>query len=167
MNRLFEAFIAHVAKRALGPLGYRVSTQGPRGWLTKRGAYGQAFSTRPDLHLERQGTVTIVDTKWKRLSPTKGELGISPSDAHQMNAYADVYAASRVIILYPHEASYGDQGGELKTWKLTATDAALSVATITLENPDLAGSRLVDLLAIANSPRCGATSIGSAWSESI
>ena len=42
-----------------------------------------------------------MDTKWKLLSDTKLNYGISQSDMYQMYAYQKKYAAENVTLLYP------------------------------------------------------------------
>ena len=73
------------------------------------------FRLRPDIVVRKDGaSLCIVDTKWKRLSPEERKLGISQGALYQMLAYAEGYAGSAVLLIYPWDhpdADDRDDGG--------------------------------------------------------
>ncbi|MBE7728247.1 McrC family protein [Komagataeibacter sp. FXV3] len=114
MNDLFEAYIAVLMQRSLRPAGFTVETQGGRLFcLIEEGDQGRRrFQTRPDIIVrDRQSSmpVTIVDTKWKRLSPAieDAKHGVSQTDVYQMMAYGQLYACPDLLLLYPHHLGLG------------------------------------------------------------
>ena len=114
MNDLFEAYIAVLTRRSLRPARLIVETQGGRLFcLIEEGEQGRRrFQTRPDIIIrdDREGSpVAIVDTKWKRLSPTleEGNHGVSQADVYQMMAYGQLYGCADLLLLYPHHVGLG------------------------------------------------------------
>lgn len=70
------------------------------------------FALRPDLVIEdlNRGERTVLDTKWKLLSPQWHNYGISQADMYQMYAYQKEYAAKQTVLLYPNcEAMTGQK----------------------------------------------------------
>lgn len=139
MNDLFEAYIAALAQRALAGSEVGVEQQG--GGRCCLGAYtgehlaeGTIFHTRPDLILRhRSGSaLTIVDTKWKKLSvdPTARKQGVKESDVYQMMAYARLYGVQELMLLYP--ASPGDGGGVRAEFGMVGGSQRLHIATVDL-----------------------------------
>jgi 5-methylcytosine-specific restriction enzyme subunit McrC len=114
MNDLFEAYIAVLMRRSLRPAGLTVETQGGRLFcLIEEGTQGRRrFQTRPDIIVrDRQSSrpIAIIDTKWKRLSPTieDAKHGVSQTDVYQMMAYGQLYACPDLLLLYPHHVGLG------------------------------------------------------------
>ena len=114
MNDLFEAYIAVLMRTGLRPAGLTVETQGGRLFcLIEEGDQGRPrFQTRPDIIVrDRQSNapIAIVDTKWKRLSPTiqDGKHGVNQADVYQMIAYGQLYACPDLLLLYPHHLGLG------------------------------------------------------------
>lgn len=61
------------------------------------------FLMKPDLVLKSRinESVFLFDTKWKILSDSAANYGISQSDMYQMYAYQKKYGAESVTLLYP------------------------------------------------------------------
>ena len=100
METLFESYVAALLKKHLTPLGYSVSAQDKSYYLFDD---PKRFAMRPDIVVRRKsaGTVFIMDTKWKILSDSKANYGISQADMYQMYAYQKKYGAKNVTLLYP------------------------------------------------------------------
>lgn len=119
MNDLFEAYVAALLKKALRPAGLTVETQGGRLFcLLEEGPGGRKrFQTKPDI-IVRSGvgkgekTVSIIDTKWKRLSDVVEDRkhGVSQSDVYQLMSYGRLYDCAELVLLYPHHAGLGPVG---------------------------------------------------------
>lgn len=112
MNKLFEAYIAALARRALRGCDLNVHAQGGRlNCLIEEGEGGnERFQTKPDILIKRVAdTVMVIDTKWKRIGRDPGDAkrGISQGDVYQMMAYARLYRCPEVMLLYPHHVSLG------------------------------------------------------------
>lgn len=134
MNVLFESYVAAVARQVCAPLGVKVSIQGPRRSLARTYANAGAFQTRPDLTLERDGNVIILDTKWKRLDSSRLHFDVAQADAYQMHGYTHVYSSHSAILLYPHHSDLTTPGEQV-SWRFVAGDAALRVITIDVADP--------------------------------
>lgn len=144
MNLLFERYVGRCMARALPG---RVRLQGPCGYVLHDMSSGRpAFQTTPDILVTSGDQRTVVDTKWKRLDPCEGLLGVSQADVYQMMAYAQVYKASRLILLYPlHE---GLRGIELpRRFLINGAPALLEVATLDLSDLSRTTTILSDLMA--------------------
>lgn len=124
MNKLFEAYITALTRRAL--MGTNLTVHAQSGFLNCliEGENGrESFQTKPDIRInDGQRTVMVVDTKWKRISNKIDDKkhGVSQADIYQMMAYARLYRPTEVMLLYPHhadlaatpvEASYEMRGG--------------------------------------------------------
>lgn len=61
------------------------------------------FLMKPDLVVkEKMRNITyIMDTKWKVLSDSKPNYGISQADMYQMYAYQKKYGSENVTLIYP------------------------------------------------------------------
>ena len=59
------------------------------------------FLIKPDIVVKRKvdDAVFICDTKWKILSDTKANHGISQSDMYQMYAYQKKYSAKHITLI--------------------------------------------------------------------
>ncbi len=134
MNKLFELYIAALARKACLPHGYQVCTQGPHDYLTRN----KAFQTMPDLHFKRDNDVFVVDTKWKKLDPDdpdKRNFGVDQKDAYQMHAYAHIYNSRATILLYPHHSGISPFQGEQRRWQFNSGGTDLILATIDVAKP--------------------------------
>ena len=100
METLFESYVAALLKKYLTPLGYSVSAQDKSYYLFDD---PKRFAMRPDIVIRRKsdGTIFVIDTKWKILSDSKANYGISQADMYQMYAYQKKYSAEYILLLYP------------------------------------------------------------------
>lgn len=146
MNTLFEEFVGRSLARLSRRLDAAVSLQGPRSYVLKDESGAHVFATKPDIHLRHKltGDVQIVDTKWKRLKQTEkgAPFGISSSDIYQMMAYADVYNAVEVVLLYPHAPEVAAKPGMLKRYLTVSTDRQIVIATLSLSDISTVDSQL-------------------------
>ena len=100
MEALFESYIAQKIRKYLSPNEFTVSIQDRSYHLFDT---PRQFLMKPDIVVKRKqdGAVFILDTKWKLLSQTKANYGISQADMYQMYAYQKKYQAENVTMLYP------------------------------------------------------------------
>ncbi|MGO8203481.1 McrC family protein [Rhizobium ruizarguesonis] len=134
MNTLFEEYVGRLVTRALAGTEYRVSLQGGREYcLTAQEDGRRVFQTKPDILIWRDGQVVqVIDTKWKRISSQIEEprQGVSQADVYQMMAYAHLYKAPRLTLLYPHHGGLvGAEGSHAQFW-ITGQQTALETASI-------------------------------------
>lgn len=104
MNRLFEAYVAHIMKKEALKQGKQMKEQGPRKYMARRDDNTeQVFMMKPDIVFidPETGPFAIMDAKWKLLNKSKKNLGISQSDLYQMNAYANRYKIDDLTLFYP------------------------------------------------------------------
>lgn len=152
MNTLFEEYVGRLLVRAIAGTDYYVSLQGGRKYcLTAQDTGRQVFQTRPDILIYRGSQVVhVIDTKWKRISSRIDDpkQGVSQSDIYQMMAYAHLYKAPRLTLLYPHhdELLRGD-GIQGQFW-ITDRATALETASIdvAIDTDDQIVARLRELL---------------------
>jgi 5-methylcytosine-specific restriction enzyme subunit McrC len=109
METVFESYIAALIKKELIPKGYSVSVQDKKYHLFDEPE--KKFLMKPDIVVTRKtdGVKFIMDTKWKVLSESKQNYGISQSDMYQMYAYQKKYSVQsttkNVTLLYPQTDS--------------------------------------------------------------
>ncbi|GAO35625.1 McrBC 5-methylcytosine restriction system component [Sulfuricella sp. T08] len=161
MNVLFEEYIGRMAVRVFGPLGYRVTLQGPQQYLAfDENLKRPAFAMKPDVVGSLNSkTAWILDTKWKRLSMEEAKDGVAQSDLYQMYAYANCYCCPDVVLLYPHHKELGPVAGirgnySLNPWLLEVSNREsrrVRVATINLENLKTVPAQLRQLFLPENS----------------
>lgn len=109
MNQLFERFITGFIQRHRGEIlppllqHCELLPQGQRTTKYLANREGQrVFRLKPDLVFRANDQFPVVmDIKYKHLDETGRKLGVAESDFYQMYAYANRYACSRVILLYP------------------------------------------------------------------
>lgn len=101
MEKVFESYIATLIKKELVPQGYAIAVQDRKFHLFDEP--DKKFLLKPDIVITRKsdGAQFIMDTKWKILSESKANYGISQADMYQMYAYQKKYAAQNVTLLYP------------------------------------------------------------------
>ena len=140
MNSLFEEYVGRIARRVLHPEGYQVALQGPIRYLAlDESSKRDVFAMKPDVvGLKDRAPQWIMDTKWKELSQEEAKEGVSQSDLYQMYAYANCYACSDVVLVYPHHAGMGATAGvrtsyQLKSWTGGGV-ARIRVATLDLSD---------------------------------
>lgn len=148
MEKVFESFVAKQLKEILMDLDWEVSFQ-------ERGFYlfdsPRQFALRPDIVITRDdGSIIILDTKWKRLVDRPGSnYGISQSDMYQMYAYSKKYSASEIWLLYPVNPEM--RGHEEISFK---SDDAVTVRLFFVDVADIENS-LRDLRSRLAESHCG------------
>lgn len=126
MNNVYELFIYKIARRAFGN---KVTYQARGNYLVQRDVDGKKFiSLRPDISIKNSdGTITIIDTKWKIPKKFSKE-----SDVYQMNAYSSVIDKVReIFILYPYIEDV-DYLGDYKFRDKSGIDRPLGLRMIDL-----------------------------------
>ena len=152
MNTLFEEYVGRLVARAMTGTEYRVSLQGGREYcLTAQDSGRQVFQTKPDILIRRGGQVVqVIDTKWKRISSRIDDpkKGVSQSDIYQMMAYAHLYKAPRLTLLYPHHDGLSGTDGIQGQFWITGQATALETASIdvALGTDDNIGARLKKMI---------------------
>jgi len=96
MEKIFESYVATKLRRMYDDAIV----------YTQDGTYSlfdspRKFNLRPDIVMKHHEKPVILDTKWKMLSSSNSNYGISQSDMYQMYAYSKKYDAGRVILIYP------------------------------------------------------------------
>ncbi len=138
MNTLFEEYIGRLISRSLIGTDMTVSLQGGRLYcLVADGAEHGIFQTKPDILIRRAGRVIhVIDTKWKRISSRIDDpkQGVSQSDVYQMMAYAQLYSAPRLTLLYPHHPGLGNEDAIHARHRITGHDTLLETASIDVAN---------------------------------
>jgi 5-methylcytosine-specific restriction enzyme subunit McrC len=138
MNALFEDYIGRLVTKALAGSDLRVALQGGRLFCLKslddeRGV----FQTKPDILIWRADQVVhVIDAKWKRISDRIDDRkqGVSQADIYQMMAYAHLYKAPRLTLLYPHHAGLGANEGIRARFKVTGQETVLETASFDISN---------------------------------
>ena len=102
METLFESYIAAQLRKVLNASEYSVSAQDRTYHLFDEPS--RKFLMKPDLVVKdkRSDVTYILDTKWKVLSDSKPNYGISQADMYQMYAYQKKYSAENVTLIYPY-----------------------------------------------------------------
>lgn len=133
MERVFESYVAAAVLRHLDPGRYRVHVQARGKYLFEQPR--KQFALRPDLVVEdlENGERTVLDTKWKLLSPQWYNYGISQGDMYQMYAYQKEYHAKQAVLLYPNCSSM--VGQECPVTYSSASGNLVRVQTTDLESP--------------------------------
>jgi 5-methylcytosine-specific restriction enzyme subunit McrC len=138
MNALFEEYVGRLIARALAGTGLTVSLQGGRLFCLSTQDSGRAlFQTRPDILIRQGGRVVhVIDTKWKRISARIDDpkQGVSQADVYQMMAYAQLYDAPRLTLLYPHYPGLGGQDTVHGRYSITGHATILETASIDVAN---------------------------------
>lgn len=101
METLFESYIAALLRKALPAEDYSFSAQDKRYHLFDEPT--KKFLMKPDIVVRRKqdSAIFVLDTKWKILSESKINYGISQADMYQMYAYQKKYGAKDITLLYP------------------------------------------------------------------
>ncbi|WP_286167259.1 McrC family protein [Clostridium sp. J1101437_171009_A5] len=150
MERVFESYVAAVLRRHLDFRQYRVHVQAKGKYLFELPR--KQFALRPDLVIEDldSGERTILDTKWKLLSPQWRNYGISQADMYQMYAYQKEYAAKQVVLLYPDcEAMAGQKSSLCYS---SPSGSLVIVQTLRLDSPIAMAEAVKELLDVASQP---------------
>ena len=101
MEVLFESYVAEKLKKVLPSENFNISAQDQRHFLFDEPR--RQFHLRPDIMVTRKtdGKIFILDTKWKLLSNTLQNYGISQADMYQMYVYQKKCGAENVTLVYP------------------------------------------------------------------
>jgi 5-methylcytosine-specific restriction enzyme subunit McrC len=88
--------------------------------------------------LRKNGRIlAIVDTKWKAIGRdvTDRKRGVAQADVYQLMAYAQLYRADHLMLLYPFHISLGSAGllGEHRI--AVPGGAKLDIATVDVRAP--------------------------------
>lgn len=134
MEKLFESYIETQMRKVLDSTKYKLSAQDKTYHLFT--IPSNKFLIKPDIVVKRKvdDAVFICDTKWKILSDTKANHGISQSDMYQMYVYQKKYSAKQTTLIYP------------LTDKIAEKDICFEY-----EDDTIVRVRFVDLLDIKNS----------------
>lgn len=133
MERVFESYVAAALRRHLDSRQYRVHVQAKGKYLFELPQ--KRFALRPDLVIEdlNGGAPTVLDTKWKLLSPQWHNYGISQADMYQMYAYQKEYSAKQALLLYPDCAAMANQ--ETPLCYSSDSGNLVRIQTLNLEAP--------------------------------
>jgi 5-methylcytosine-specific restriction enzyme subunit McrC len=152
MNALFEEYVGRLISRTLAGTDLTVSLQGGRLFcLTVENNERGLFQTKPDILIRRSGVVIhVIDTKWKRISSRIDDpkQGVAQGDVYQMMAYAQLYRAPRLTLLYPHHPGLGHQEDIHARHRITGHDTILETASIDVSNGKEVLDRLRRLLLV-------------------
>lgn len=150
MERVFESYVAAVLRRHLDFRQYRVHVQAKGKYLFELPR--KQFALRPDLVIEdlNSGEQTVLDTKWKLLSPQWHNYGISQADMYQMYAYQKEYAAKQTVLLYPNCEAMADQ--RIPLCYSSSRGSLVRVQTLPLESPIAMAEAVRELLDVASQP---------------
>lgn len=153
MNMLFEEYIGRLITRALAGTEYRVTLQGGRLFcLTSVEDERTVFQTKPDILIWHAGKVVhVIDTKWKRLSSRIDDRkqGVSQADVYQMMAYAHLYEAPRLTLLYPHHEDLSAAEGVQARFRISGRETIIETASVDVANGENMPARLRNLIAFA------------------
>ena len=133
MERIFESYVAAILRRYLDPQQYRLHVQAKGKYLFE--VPRKQFALRPDLVIEdlNSGEQTVLDTKWKLLSPQSHNYGISQTDMYQMYAYQKEYNAKQAVLLYPNCEVMADQRNPI--YYSSPSGSLVRVQTLRLDSP--------------------------------
>ena len=100
MESVYESYVAKNMKKIMGQDDWEVSIQDKGHYLFMEPR--KQFALRPDIVLEKDGRVIVMDTKWKKLiNNERRNYGISQADMYQMYAYSKKYETEDIWLLYP------------------------------------------------------------------
>lgn len=136
MNVLFEEYIGRLMIRALAGTDFSVSLQGGRKYcLTSIEDKRGLFQTKPDILIWLGDRIVhVIDTKWKTMSPRieDPKQGVSQADIYQMMAYAHLYKAPKLTLLYPHHNGLESTDGTQAEFTITEQTTLLRIASINI-----------------------------------
>lgn len=104
MEKIFESYVAANLKKSEEFKKWNIYVQHNKYYLIEN---PQIFKLRPDIVIENDKKIIILDTKWKLLNDDSN-YGISQSDLYQMYAYAKKYKAENIILIYPLNSCTGE-----------------------------------------------------------
>jgi len=136
MEKVFESFVAAKLRKLIST-DIIIRTQDTTYSLFD--SPRRAFALRPDIVLEFGERTVVMDTKWKLLSDTDRNSGISQSDMYQMYAYGKKYGADRIVLLYP----YSDKISRIDIGYISDDNVRVDVRFVDLRNPNESLSELL------------------------
>ena len=152
MNAVFEEYVGRLITRALARTEYRVSLQGGRLFcLTSLDDDRAVFQTKPDILIWRAGQVVhVIDTKWKRISSRIDDRkqGVSQGDVYQMMAYAHLYKAPRLTLLYPHHQDLSESEGLQAQFRISGQETIIETASVDVATGDDMIARLKNIITV-------------------
>lgn len=103
MEKVFEAYVAKKLRKAIACEGcwkdWSLYTQCKERCLFEE---PEQFQLKPDIIMKKNdGSIIILDTKWKRLVNNESNYGISQQDMYQMYAYGHKYKCQNIWLIYP------------------------------------------------------------------
>lgn len=138
MNALFEEYVGRLVTLALAGTDFRVTLQGGRLFCLNSVDEDRAlFQTKPDILIwQASQVVHVIDTKWKRISARVDDpkLGVSQGDVYQMMAYAHLYKAPKLTLLYPHHYALGTNEGVQAQFRITGQETLVETASVDVAN---------------------------------
>ena len=153
MNALFEEYVGRLITRALVGTEYRVALQGGRLFcLTSVDDERAVFQTKPDILIRYAGQVVhVIDTKWKRISSRIDDRkqGVSQGDVYQMMAYAHLYKAPRLTLLYPHHGDLSAEEGVQAQFRISGQETIIETASVDVAKGDNMIARLRNIITLA------------------
>lgn len=148
MERVFESYVAAVLRRHLDAKCYHIQVQAKGKHLFEQPK--KQFALCPDLVIEDlvYGTRTVLDTKWKLLSPQYSHYGISQADMYQMYAYQKEYHAKQAVLLYPKCDTMADR--QVPMTYSSESGNLVRVQMLDLESPTAIALAVKQLLELAS-----------------
>jgi 5-methylcytosine-specific restriction enzyme subunit McrC len=144
MEKVFESYIAKKIKESIWFKEYSIKTQDNKYYLIEN---PKKFSLRPDIVIEKNGIVTILDTKWKLLNSEEGKnSGISQSDLYQMYAYAKKYESNNIVLIYPISAYVKNFDKNIEF--IYEDNIKLNIYFVDLENIEDSMKKLYEIIAL-------------------
>ncbi len=142
METLFESYVASLMRKQLQGTNYSFSAQDKGYHLFDN---PKKFALRPDIVMKHKtnNMTFVMDTKWKLLSLSKANAGISQADMYQMYAYQKKYKAQNIILLYPKTAENIDED---KLIFKSDDGATVHVKFVDLYNKKSIGDLLAEIL---------------------
>lgn len=144
MERLFESYVAETLKKLLRNVNCHIIVQDKRYYLFDD---PKQFRLIPDMVIEYDNRVIILDTKWKKLKFNSSyNYGISQNDIYQMYVYGTRYQTKEVWLLYPK--SYEIDDINKNTEYISGNNLSIKVFFLELDNINLSLESLIKELNI-------------------
>lgn len=100
MEKVFESYVAQNIKKVFDDGDWLISAQDKGHYLFNKPR--NQFALRPDIVINKNDRIIIMDTKWKNLyNNERANFGILQSDMYQMYAYSKKYKTPEIWLLYP------------------------------------------------------------------
>ncbi len=144
MEKVFESYVARKMAYEYSEFGWNVSPQDESFYLFTEKKKG-IFRLKPDIVLDTGKRKYIMDTKWKRLSYSYNNYGISQADMYQMFAYSKKYGTPYVWLLYP--ATYEMKDQDIRFESIIATENSRDKTIVKIQFINIAniGESLEDI----------------------